>query len=353
MTNAVEHAWSGRFAGLPLLQQIAQRAAGMPLAQRRMAQAVLANPFRASTLSIDEFARAVGGSGVLGVSIATANRFAVALGFAGYAQFRSELAKAFESTLAPVERLRSGLQHSANSLQAMGAALEEDLRNLDSTLQSLQAEPCERAVDMILKAERVFTLGLGASAYLAGMLHHELDAHCHSVAALSQIGGASHAGRQIFKMGPQDLMIVIALPRYVQDVVLLVAMARERGVQVLAITDGADSPLVPLADVVLYVHARRQMSSTSNAAALALIEALCVAVARRSDHPIERAQELARFVMPWLHIKGARRPGMSQSLAMAADAPLAPQSSTRKKSPAAAGGGAPEPTSPQKERKAS
>ncbi|MCV2369269.1 MurR/RpiR family transcriptional regulator [Roseateles oligotrophus] len=288
---------SPQLAALPVLQQIAQAAPLMPATQQRMAAAVLAHPFRAATASIDDFADEAS------VSIASANRFAVALGFRGYAQFRAELTRAFETTLAPVERLRTGLaQSAADSAEAMARSLDEDQRNLERTRQALDPLACERAVDMILAARRINTLGFGASAYLAGLLHHELDAYCADVATLAQMGGPSHAARQIFKLGLDDLLIVVAMPRYSEDSVLLTTMARERACKILVLSDSPSSPVVGLADQVLYIHAAKQMSATSNTAALACIEALCAAVARRTPNAVERAQELARFVMPWLHI---------------------------------------------------
>ena len=48
--------WAGRFASLPVLQQVAAGIPAMPAAMQRMGQAVLAHPFRAATLNIDEFA---------------------------------------------------------------------------------------------------------------------------------------------------------------------------------------------------------------------------------------------------------------------------------------------------------
>jgi DNA-binding MurR/RpiR family transcriptional regulator len=284
-----------------MLQLIAQRAASMPAAQQRMAAAVLADPFRAATASIDEFARGVG------VSIASANRFAVALGFRGYAQFKTELTRAFAATLAPVERLRSGLaQGPASCAEAMAMSLDEDMRNLEACRESLDPATCERAVDMILAARSVNTLGFGASAYLAGLLQHGLDAYCPNVTTLAQMPGPSHAARQIFKLGPEDLLIIVAMPRYSEDAVLLGRMARERGVKLLVLTDQQGSPVAPLADARITIHAAKQMSASSHAATLACIEALCAAVARRTPQAVDRAQELARYVLPWLHISKTR-----------------------------------------------
>ena len=288
--------WAGRFAGLPVLQQVATRMPAMSAAMARMGQAVLAQPFRAATLNIDDFA------GEVSVSIATANRFARAMGFAGYPQFRAELARGFEAILAPVESLRSNLQQTASTQQAMVASLQETLANLERTVQALQRQPCEQAVRLIARADQVLTLGWGSSAYLAGLLQHELEPYCARISSLAQAGGPSHAARQLVKRGPRDLVIAIAFPRYVEDTIVLTRLASERGVKILALTDDPTSPLVPLADVTLYACVDRQIASTSNAAVLALLEALVAALAHRTDGAVQRAEEMARGVLPWLQI---------------------------------------------------
>ena len=292
--------WAGRFAGLPVLQQVAARIPAMPAAMERMGLAVLAHPFRAATLNIDEFA------GEVSVSIATANRFARAMGFGGYPQFRAELARGFEAILAPVESLRSNLQRAASTKQAMTASLQETLANLDRTVQALQQQPCEQAVKLIARADQVLTLGWGSSAYLAGLLQHELEPYCPRIGSLAQAGGPSHAARQLVKRGPRDLVIALAFPRYVEDTIMLTRLARERGVKVLALTDVPTSPLVPLADVTLYASVNRQIASTSNATVLALLEALVAALAHRTEGAVQRAEEMARGVLPWLQISADR-----------------------------------------------
>jgi DNA-binding MurR/RpiR family transcriptional regulator len=288
--------WAGRFASLPVLQQVAAGIPAMPAAMQRMGQAVLAHPFRAATLNIDEFA------GEVAVSIATANRFARALNFAGYPQFRAELARGFEAILAPVESLRSNLKQPTGTQQAMVASLRETVANLEHTLQALQHQPCEQAVSLIAEAEQVLTLGWGSSAYLAGVLQHELEPLCSRVGSLAQAGGPSHAARQLVKRGPRDLLIALAFPRYVEDTIALTRLARERGVKVLALTDEPSSPLVPLADVTLYAHVSRQVAPTSNATVLALLEALVAALAHRTEGAVQRAEEMARGVLPWLQV---------------------------------------------------
>ncbi|WP_144638756.1 MurR/RpiR family transcriptional regulator [Bordetella genomosp. 13] len=263
-------------------------------AQHAMAEYVLAHHFRAATMTIDEFAAAAG------VSVASANRFAKALGLPGYPQFRAELARGFEAALEPVEKLRTELAQSASAAQIFAASLQEDIANAQRTLQSLDANACERAVDAILAAQRVFIIGFGASGFLAGMLHRALCMHLNMVESLASAGGVSHAARRMSRMTRDDLVIAIAFPRYLSDTVTLARAAQQAGVPVLALTDKPTSPLAPTASVALYAHSGRQLSPNSESAALGLIEALAAAVAYRAKNSVAAAAGVTESVMPWL-----------------------------------------------------
>ncbi|WP_460490258.1 MurR/RpiR family transcriptional regulator, partial [Bordetella tumbae] len=235
-----------------------------------------------------------------------ANRFARALDLPGYPQFRAELARGFESALEPVEKMRVELAHSATAAQVMASALEEDIRNAQRTLQELDAQACEHAVDMVLAAERVFIIGFGSSGFLAGLLQRGLYMHLHACESLAGPGGVSHAARQMVRMTARDLVIAIGFPRYLADTVTLSRAAQQAGVPVLVLTDKATSPLAPLATVALYAHTSRLLSSNSEAAALGLIEGLSAAVAHRSKNSIQAAAGVTQSVMPWLfHGAGA------------------------------------------------
>lgn len=275
---------------LTIAGRIARAQPGLSRTQHRMAEYVLAHRFRVATMTIDEFAAAVS------VSVATANRFARALDLPGYPQFRAELARGFEAALAPVETLRTELTHAASAAQIFAATLQEDIHNAQRTLRDLDAAACERAVDAILAAERVFIIGFGASGFLAGMLQRGLCMHLRSVASLAGPGGTSQAARQMSRMTDRDLVIAIGFPRYLADTVTLANDARQAGVPVLALTDKPTSPLAPTASEALYAVSARQLMPNSETAALGLIEALSTAVACRAGNAAEAADVPYR---PW------------------------------------------------------
>lgn len=294
-------------AGQTISERIARALPTLTPAHQRMANYVLDNLFRAATMRIDEFATAVD------VSVATANRFAKALGFEGYPQFRAELVRGFEATLAPVERLRDELARPTTVAEVFAASLEDGARNLESTRRNLDPESIERAVDAILESERVYVMGFGASGFLAGLLQHGLEMHCRMVTSVSTVGGASHAARQLFKLQPQDLVVAIAFPRYVTDSMVLAERVKAHGGRLLALTDGPTSPLAPLADIALYANAGNRLSANSDATVLALIEALCGAVAYRSARSVKAAAQMTEFLLPWLYGAPGARDGRAAS----------------------------------------
>ncbi|MFZ6726810.1 MurR/RpiR family transcriptional regulator [Undibacterium sp. MH2W] len=264
-------------------------------AHKKAADYVLSNVFRSATMSIDELANAVG------ISVATANRFARALGFEGYPQFRAELVTGFEAMLAPIDNLRSEVSRPATSTEIIAGSLTEDLSNLEATRRGLDIESCNQAVKMILNAERIYIVGYGASAFLAGLMAHNLDPFCSTVQSTIGSGGPSTVARQLFKFTPRDLVIGISFPRYAEDVVTIMRQIKEKNVPILALTDAPSSPLAALANVTLYAQTRRQFSPNSEGAALCLIEALCSAVAHQAEAPVHAASELTKFVMHWLY----------------------------------------------------
>ncbi|AWV01705.1 MurR/RpiR family transcriptional regulator [Burkholderia sp. JP2-270] len=279
---------------------IAERiASAMPLMtpiHRRMGEFVLANPFRAATMRIDELAQAVN------ASIATANRFAKALGFDGYPAMRAALVRGFEATLGPVERLRSAQEQESGVRGAawIDAVFDQAVANIENTRAQLDAADVEAAVEAIVGARRVLILGAGSSAFLTGLMEHGLSV-CHdNVQSLALLGGPSHAARRLYTADSRDLVIALAFPRYVKDTIELARRAAARGARVLGISDGPESPLAPIASLNLYVKAERRFAATSEAAVLTMIEALIDAVALRTHRSAKSAAEMTEFLLPWL-----------------------------------------------------
>lgn len=271
----------------------------MPAAQRTFADFVLDQRVDAARMSIQAAVQKAG------VSVATANRFARTVGFSGYAEFRNELIRSFDTVFEPVRRLERSISPSSSALEIMRHSIADDLDNLDNTLRGLSERVCESAVKMILNARNTYVLGFDNGAHLAALLASDLDRLFGNVRCVENLGGGLGAARHLFRFGKPDLLIAIAFPRYIKDTVELARFAASRKVPLLAITDSHRSPLAGIANVALLAGANRQFASTSNASALALIEALVAAVSSKVPGSVSAAEAFASFAFPWLETDGA------------------------------------------------
>lgn len=275
-------------------KKIAQALPGLTKSHQHLASYVLKNPFQVVTMPIDELSAAAG------VSVATANRFARSLGFDGYASFRTELIKGFEPLMAPVMHMKGHLENPSTAAEVFAAVLEESGKNIDATRQRLDAKVCEQAVKSILQARRVYVLGLGSSAWLAGLLQQGLEYFCSHTQLLSTHAGVTHAVRCILHCNHNDMLIAIAFPRYLDDTIHLAEIAKNQGLKVLGLTDLPCSPLVSLADLVLYAQTSSQYRPNSETGVLALIEGLVSAVSLQAPDAVKMGNRIIENSVPWL-----------------------------------------------------
>ena len=283
---------------LPPQSLVAQRIfahySDMSAALRQFADFVLVDPLTLARMSIHDAVKAVG------VSVATANRFATAIGFSGYADFRAELIRSFETLFGPAQRLKEKLAEESTPLEVMIASMREDIANLESTIQNLSTSQVDRAVDMILEAEKVYIAGFDIAGSLGNVLGIGLEQIGKTVLSAENGGSVVGAGRQLFKLGPKDLVISIGFSFYIRDTLVVTHHARRQGVPVLAITDKLNSPLAGMSDLALFVEAHHDFNPPSDTAIMGLIEALVAAVASRTPDAAEIVERFAAFIHPWM-----------------------------------------------------
>ena len=282
---------------LPLNSPIADRIAGvyasLTPALRTLADFILAEPLRAARLSIHAV------SEELGISSASANRFAKTLGFAGYHEFRGELIRGFEPMLEPVARLGAALQRARSGPDIVRASLEDTVHNIQATIRQLSTQAVDEATRRIVSAQHCFVIGFDGTGPLAALLASGLDLYRRNVSSSSH-GNMLDASRKLFRFGPKDVVIAIAFRRYLKATIDLARAAHEHGIPVIAITDGPRSPLARFADTVVYAHAETEYNVVSNATILALLEAIVMSVARQSKTAVDDAERFAAFSRPWM-----------------------------------------------------
>ncbi len=103
-----------------------------------------------------------------------------------------------------------------------------------------------------------------------------------------------------------DVLIAISFPRYAADAVHLTRYALDRGAGIIALTDSVASPLAPLAHDALFAQSAHPVLSSSNVAALLVIEALVTAFMVSNGENVEKAARLTDAISAYL-VRRARK----------------------------------------------
>jgi DNA-binding MurR/RpiR family transcriptional regulator len=238
--------------------------------QRVIAQFVLEHPDEVALGTAATVAEAAG------VQPSALVRFANAVAFSGF----SEMQRLFQARLleqAGTYRQRISAMHSParagapsllHTLVEAGAA---DLRQLEHATTDAALR---RAAKLLCAAPRVHVLAQRRAYPVAAYLAYALGQLELRVQLHDGVGGMLADSLRHIDRG--ELLLVTSFTSYSADVVQAAAAARARGVQVLAITDHALSPLKPAATVCLEIGAGTAAPVRSLVAAMCLAQALVV-----------------------------------------------------------------------------
>lgn len=255
---------------MPLEELLLEKKIQLTAAQKRVVNFIIDHYEEAIFLTISRLARKAA------VSEATVVRLAQALGFDGYPGMQKMLRKNLQNRLSTVTRVQETIKHAHNNGDILVKIMQEDIQNLNQTLQNLPPESFQRAVEDILSARRIFVAGLRGAHAPAIIL--VLYLRFLKKEATLIVPGFGDVWNDILGVGSDDLVIGISLPRYTSLTVEILEYAHEKGAKVGAISDSPLSPLAFNADWVLPVNCHIDSFIESFTAAVSLINALLTAV---------------------------------------------------------------------------
>ena len=271
-----------------LLKTIEEGLPSFSKGQKRIAEYILVNYDKAAYLTASRL------SGIVGVSESTVVRFANELGFDGYPEFQHSLKALIRTRLTSFQRMEV-----TNQIIGEGDVLEKvltsDADRIRRTLESIDRESFEEAVEKIINANAIYILGVRSSSSLAGFLNHSFRMVFDNVKLLQTTSG-SEMFEQLMPIKANDVLIAISFPRYSKRVINAVEFARTKDADVVAITDSINSPIAEQASQLLIAQSDTNSFVDSLVAPLSVINALIVAVARKKSTEItDRLHELEKI----------------------------------------------------------
>lgn len=221
------------------------------------------------------------------VQPSTLIRFAKAFGFDGFSDmqrvFRTRLTERVPSYGDRIRALRRTAYPGGDDLATTAGVLrhfaEAGIHALEHLRDELSPADLEAAVDLLADAEIVHIMGQRRAFPVASYLAYSLSHLDRRICLIDGVGGLTSQQAQNMMAG--DVLLTASFRPYSPDTVLVAELATERGVPVVAITDGPLSPLSPLAQVALEVEDAQIEAFRSLSASMCLSLSLVVALGQR------------------------------------------------------------------------
>ena len=225
----------------------------------------------------------------------TVVRFAVDLGFDGYPSMQKAMREMVLNRLTSVQRIEVA-NNRLGDQDVVSMVLQSDMEKLRQTSETVSREEFNATVNAILKAKRVYILGVRSVAPLANFLGHYLNYMFNNVHVISGFS-AGEMFEKIVGVNSEDVIIAFSFPRYSASTTKGARYCRSAGATVIGITDSKDSPLGQCSDHVLVAKSDMVSLVDSLVAPLSLVNALIVAIAAKREK--ELSQTFANLERIW------------------------------------------------------
>jgi DNA-binding MurR/RpiR family transcriptional regulator len=250
----------------------------LPALPKRLAQCadyLLKHPEKVAVSTVADLASGAG------VQPSALMRFCQVIGFSGFSEmqklFRDEYAERWPDYATRLERVRDRDTRVAQLIHDFVGAGHKSLNLLAETID---LDALERSVKLLSRAQTIHLVGLRRSFPAASYLFYVFETR-QIPTVLHGASGGLQAGSTI---RDGDVAIVITVAPYSDEAVELARQAVAKGVPVIGITDGADSPIAGIPGETLWVREVDVGAFRALAATLTLSTVLAVAVGAERSH---------------------------------------------------------------------
>ena len=189
-----------------LLKMIDERYQKFSKGQKKLADFIREDYDKAAFLTAAKMGEEVG------VSESTVVRFATALGYDGYPEFQKALGELVRMKLNSIQRMEVTYGRISQG-EILASVLHSDIEKIKLTMEAIDHEAFEMAVDTILKAKRIYVIGIRSCSPLASFLSFYLNLICENVTAVNT-NSSSEIFEQLIRVSEDDVVIGISFPRY-------------------------------------------------------------------------------------------------------------------------------------------
>ncbi|WP_130890043.1 MULTISPECIES: MurR/RpiR family transcriptional regulator [Fusobacterium] len=212
--------------------------------EKKIAEFLVKNPKKVMVLSALELGKEIG------VSDASVLRFSKIMGFNKFNDFKNYIALELSET-SPDDRIVKNWDNFNSKNDIANKIVNADLENIKEFLLNVDFDQVNEAVEMIDEAKKIYFLGIGSSRAISQFMFWHVkrlgfNAECVNEGGLGLYEAFSH-----IKKG--DIVIIFAFPRFLNDEIKAVKLAKEKKAKIITVTSNVFSEISFLSDIVFKI----------------------------------------------------------------------------------------------------
>ena len=266
-----------------LINRINEKYSSMSKGQKLLSTYITDNYDKAVFLTAEKLGK------VVGVSESTVVRFATHLGYRGYPEFQKALEELVRNKLNSIQRMEVTYGRISQS-KILDTVLQSDAEKIKSTLEQIDQNAFEAALDIILNAKHIYIVGIRSCAPLASFMSFYFNLMFDNVHLL-HTSSSSELFEQMVRISEEDVIIGISFPRYSMRTLKAMEFANNRNAKVITLTDSVHSPMNLYSSCNLIAKSDMASIVDSLVAPLSVINALIVALCMRKQSEVAETLE--------------------------------------------------------------
>lgn len=250
--------------------------------QRKISKFIIENMEEAAFLSCSRLAQKAE------VSEASVIRFCVALDYEGYGGLQKDLQAWIKSKITPLIKIKKSISMGQRDSTYL-KVIEADEANFEALRENIPERQLNQAVQLMIKARKVYVIGMRSSYAPAFLLNHYLNQVGVPAELLDPQGG--RLLDRVIHISPKDMIVGISFPRYFKQTVEVLQYAKSRHYPAIVITDNLLSPAAQYGDVVITAKYHTPIPFLSYVSVISLINCLIFGIVMK-----KKSQSVALLV---------------------------------------------------------
>lgn len=253
----------------------------MSASDQKIAQVVLKQPEQVVNYTISKLATEAG------VSDASVTRFCHNLNLTGFHDLKIQLAQNATESVSLQNMSRDDASANLELIE------KNKVAEIKATLENVTEAKLDRVLRLLTESRIVQVSAEGDTYPVAADAVYKFNQI--GLLAIDSGGTIETAIAQTMNLNKKDCLLVISNSGEAAGIIKQIEVAKQKGMQVIAITNRADSPIALLADVHLKTAVRQTVMQSqyyfSRVASMTMIEALYLLLIARDAERVEHIKE--------------------------------------------------------------